>query len=64
MLSNRERQVLILVVKEYSSAEIAEELNISIGTVFTHRKRLLEKLGVKNSIGLVKYAIRNKLVSL
>jgi DNA-binding CsgD family transcriptional regulator len=64
MLSKREKQVLILVVKEYSSSEIAKELNISVGTVFTHRKRLLEKLGARNSIGLVKYAIRNKLISL
>jgi DNA-binding NarL/FixJ family response regulator len=42
--------------------EIAEKLFVSVNTIETHRKNLLKKLGVKNSIGLIKFAIRHGLV--
>lgn len=62
-LSAREVEVLKLIAQEYSNAEIAERLYISIRTVDTHRRNLLEKLGVKNTAGLVKYAIRKGLIN-
>jgi DNA-binding NarL/FixJ family response regulator len=60
-LSAREIEVLKLIAQEYSNPEIARELFISIRTVDTHRRNLLEKLGVKNTAGLVKYAIQKGL---
>ena len=61
-LTPREFEVLKLIAQEYSNPEIAEMLFISIRTVDTHRRNLLEKLGVKNTAGLVKYAIRKGLL--
>ncbi|WP_333820480.1 response regulator transcription factor [Ohtaekwangia sp.] len=61
-LSDREIEVLRLIVEEYSNAEIAEKLFISVRTVDTHRRNLLEKLQAKNTAGLVKYAIEKGLV--
>ncbi len=61
-LSAREIEVIKLIALEYSNPEIAEKLFISIRTVDTHRRNLLEKLGVKNTAGLVKYAIKKGLV--
>ena len=61
-LTNREIEILKLIAQEYSNPEIAEELFISIRTVDTHRRNLIEKLGVKNTAGLVKFAIRKGLV--
>jgi len=58
-ITDREIEVLILISEEYSNSEIAEKLFISVRTVDTHRRNLLEKLGVKNTAGLVKYAIHN-----
>ena len=57
-LSDREIEVLKLIADEYSNPEIAEKLFISIRTVDTHRRNLLDKLGAKNTAGLVKYAIQ------
>jgi len=61
-LSARELEVLKLITQENSNPEIAEKLFISIRTVDTHRRNLLEKLGVKNTAGLVKYAIQKGLI--
>ncbi len=61
-LSARELEVLKLIVQENSNPEIAEKLFISIRTVDTHRRNLLQKLGVKNTAGLVKYAIQKGLI--
>jgi DNA-binding NarL/FixJ family response regulator len=61
-LSDRELEVLQLIAKEFSNGEIAEKLFISIRTVDTHRRNLLEKLNVKNTAGLVKYAMENGVV--
>ena len=61
-LTSREIEVLQLIAQEFSNPEIAERLFISIRTVDTHRRNLLEKLGLKNTAGLVKYAIMKGLV--
>ncbi len=62
ILSKREIEILKLICKEYSNAEIADKLFLSISTVETHRKNLISKLGVNNTVGLVKFAIKNKLI--
>ena len=56
-LSRREKQVLQLIVEEYTTSEIAEKLFISFGTVETHRRNLLIKLGARNTAGLVRTAL-------
>ncbi len=61
-LTNREIEILKLIAQEYSNAEIADKLFISIRTVDTHRRNLIEKLGVKNTAGLVKYAMKKGLI--
>lgn len=61
-ITPRENEVLHYICMEYTSAEIAGELYISFNTVETHRKKLLNKLNCKNSVGLVKYAMENGLV--
>ena len=61
-LTQRETEVLKLIVKEFTTQEIAEALFISTNTVETHRKNLINKLGVRNLAGLVKYALQNGLV--
>ncbi|UXP32326.1 response regulator transcription factor [Reichenbachiella agarivorans] len=61
-LTDREIEVLKLIAEEYSNPEIAEKLFISIRTVDTHRRNLLDKLGAKNTAGLVKYAIQKGLL--
>jgi two-component system response regulator NreC len=61
ILSRRELEVLKLICREYSNAEIADKLFLSVSTVETHRKNLIAKLGVNNTVGLVKFAIKNKL---
>ena len=61
-LTERETEILQLIAQEYSNGEIAEKLFISIRTVDTHRRNLLEKLQVKNTAGMVKYAIEKGLI--
>jgi DNA-binding NarL/FixJ family response regulator len=61
-LTRREHEVIRLLAAELSSADIAEKLFISIGTVDTHRHNILRKLGVKSTIGIVKYALKHNLV--
>lgn len=56
-LSDREKDVVQLICQELTNKEIAEKLFISPRTVESHRQRIIEKLGVKNSIGIVIYAI-------
>lgn len=57
-LTDREREILRLIALEHTTNEIAERLYISPYTVETHRKNLIQKLGVRNSAGLVKAAVR------
>jgi DNA-binding NarL/FixJ family response regulator len=61
-ITKRELEILQLVVREFTTKEISEQLTISINTIDTHRKNIMRKLEVKNTIGLVKYAIRNDIV--
>ena len=58
-LTKREKEILQLVVKGYTSRKIAEHLNLSQRTIDHHRSSLLRKFNRKNSIDLVNYAVRN-----
>ena len=58
-LTEREIDVLKLIVQQNTTSEIAEKLFISVHTVETHRKNLIKKVKVKNVAGLVKYALQN-----
>ncbi|UXP31727.1 response regulator transcription factor [Reichenbachiella agarivorans] len=60
-LTTREQEVLHLICKEYSNAEISDELFIGMRTVDAHKRNLLEKTGCKNVAGLVIYAIEREL---
>jgi len=57
-LSAREKEILSLIVKEFTSEEIAEKLCISKKTVDNHRANILEKANCKSTVGLVKFAIK------
>lgn len=61
-LSSRELEVLNLICKEFSSQEISEKLFISFHTVESHRANLMYKAGVKNTAGLVRWAVENDFV--
>lgn len=63
-LSPREREVLQLVAEGQSMKEIAAALGLSVKTVETHRRQIMEKLGIYNLAGLTRFAIREGLVSL
>ena len=58
-LTERELEILKLIVQEYSTAAIAEQLFISPRTVDTHRKHIMQKTQSKTIIGLIKFAFRN-----
>jgi DNA-binding NarL/FixJ family response regulator len=61
-LSPRERQIIVMVVRGQSSAQIGESLHLSPKTVGTYRSRLMGKLGVHDVAGLVRLAIRYRLI--
>lgn len=61
-LTKRETEILVLICDGLSSKNISEKLFISINTVETHRKKILTKLNVKNSVGIVKYALENNII--
>jgi DNA-binding NarL/FixJ family response regulator len=61
-LSDREYQVFRMLVSGQAVSEIADELNLSVKTVSTHKARLMEKMGIDNQAELVRYAIRHRLV--
>ena len=60
-LTVREKEVLSLIVKEFTSEEIADKLCISKKTIDNHRQHLLEKTNCKSTVGLVKFAIKSGL---
>ena len=62
-LTPREKEILQLIVQEYTSQEIADKLFISLHTVESHRFSLFQKLDVKNMVGLVKVAIQMGLLA-
>ena len=62
VISEREKEVLTLVCMEYTAVEIAQKMDISARTVEAIKDRLMERFGVKNSVGLVFYAMKNQLI--
>lgn len=62
LLTDREREVLSLIAKEYSNKQIAETLFISERTVETHRKNIFRKTGTGSLVGLIKFAYANNLI--
>lgn len=62
-LTTREREILNLIAKEMSNEEIANKLFISERTVETHRRNIFTKTKTKSIVGLIKYAIKNGLIS-
>ena len=62
LLTEREREILKLISREYTNRDIAEELFISERTVETHRKNIFRKTGTNNMVGLIKYAYANNLI--
>ena len=61
-LSDREYQIMCNIALGKSAEEIAEELSISINTVYTYRNRILEKMSMKSNVELTQYVMQNKLV--
>ena len=64
VLTKREREVLQLVAEGLATKEIAERLNVSVKTVETHRRQVMEKLNIHSVAALTKYAIREGLTAL
>jgi two-component system response regulator NreC len=62
LLTEREIQILQMIAEGYTNTQIAEKLFISTGTVDTHRKNIMKKLNIHNVSGLVKYAIKHKII--
>ncbi len=62
LLTDREREILKLIAKEYSNKQIAEELFISERTVETHRKNIFKKTATNSLVGLIKFAYANNLI--
>jgi len=62
VLSDREKEVLTLVCMEFTASEISQKMNISARTVEAIKDRLMERFGVKNSVGLVFFAMKNQLI--
>jgi DNA-binding NarL/FixJ family response regulator len=63
-LSDREFQIMCNIALGKSAEEIANELSISINTVYTYRNRILEKLSMKSNVELTQYVLQNKLVEI
>ena len=61
-LSEREIEVIRLISDGFSNKEIAEKLFLSTHTVNTHRKNIMNKLGIKNTAGIVIYAFRENII--
>lgn len=64
ILSDREIEVMSLIVQGYINKEIAEKLNIGLATVITHRKNIMEKLGMKSVSALTIYAVMHGYVDI
>ena len=62
VITDKEKEVLSLVALEYTASEIAQKLHISNRTVEAIKERLMERFNVKNSVGLVYFAMKNKLL--
>jgi len=64
ILSNREIEVMSLIVQGYINKEIADQLNIGLSTVITHRKNIMDKLGMKSVSALTIYAVMHGYVDI
>lgn len=62
-ISGRELEILQLVAQGLTTKQIADKLHLSFHTVMTHRKNMMNKLGIKNTAGLIIYAVRENLIS-
>lgn len=62
-LSEREMEIITLIAEGYTNTQIAEMIFLSTHTVNTHRKNIMGKLGVKNTAGIVMYAVKTNLVT-
>ena len=62
VLTEREKEIMQMICDEMNNKEISERLYLSIRTVERHRENIMQKMGVKNTVGMVIYAIRNRLV--
>lgn len=63
VLSDRESEIIVLIAEGHTNSQIAEMLFLSNHTVGTHRKNIMSKLGVKNTAGIVMYAVKTNLIS-
>ena len=64
VLTNREAEVMALIVQGYINKEIADQLHIGLATVITHRKNIMEKLGLKSVSALTIYAVMHGYVDI
>ncbi|MGZ4158606.1 MAG: response regulator transcription factor, partial [Bacteroidia bacterium] len=62
-ISDREMEIIKLIAEGFSNKEVADKLFLSTHTITTHRKNIMNKLGVNNTAGLVLFAVRENLVS-
>jgi DNA-binding NarL/FixJ family response regulator len=62
-LSEREQEIITLIAEGFTNTAIAEQLFLSPHTVNTHRKNIMQKLGVKNTAAIVMYAVKTNLVN-
>ena len=62
-LTSREKEILVKVASGHSNKQIADQLNLSVHTVITHRKNITHKTGIKTIAGLTVYALLNNLIT-
>lgn len=63
-LSERQREVLVLIAQGYGTRQISEKLGVSIKTIETHRSQIMDRLDIRDVAGLVRYAILHGLIPL
>ena len=63
IISKREQEIIVLISEGLTNTQIAEKLFLSTHTVNSHRKNIMAKLGVKNTAGIVMYAVKSNLIS-
>lgn len=63
IISKRECEIIVMIAEGHTNSEIAAKLFLSSHTVNTHRKNIMSKLGVKNTAGIVMYAVKTNLIS-
>jgi len=63
VLSKREEEILRFIAEGYTNVEIADRLFLSAHTINTHRRNIMQKLGVNNTVGMVMYAVREGMVN-